>query len=290
MLKQNCLDRKEILQDSLEYFHLYNPGTAFWRGIEAACFYEVNIAPPVLDIGCADGAFGALSAHLLKSKTAGDFNKIDIGVDSSIDKFNYPGAYKYILKADATRLPFADAQFNTVISNCVIEHIHDIKSALIEISRVLKKDGRVYFSVPSIYFNKNLFSHSLFSSIGMDGVADKLVKRRNRKLLHFNICTIDEWQELLAKSGFKLLNYKYFISKKAQQIIFFIFDMYNIGIGRFTIGNVIRRLDLIAYNFFRKRPVSLISYRLFNNMFLNEFTESVDVGSELFIAAEKIEG
>jgi ubiquinone/menaquinone biosynthesis C-methylase UbiE len=284
------MNKIEVLKDSLEYFYLYNPGTALWRGIESVCFAELDLVHPVLDIGCSDGAFGALMMQLSKKRKHDKSDKIDIGIDIHFDRFSYPEAYKYFLKADATKLPFPDGYFNTVISNCVIEHIQGLTSALMETNRVIKSRGRFYFTVPSVYFNRYLLISSLFSKIGMRGIADRLIKRRNKKLAHYHILTVDDWQEVLLKSGLKLLYYKYIISKKMQRIVFFIFDIYNIGIGRFTIGNVIRKVDLMAYRFFQIRPVGLVFQRLFNSMFSKEFNGPPEAGGGLFIAAEKVKG
>lgn len=289
MPEQARLDKTEVWKDSLEYFHQYNPGTALWRGIESICFAEADLVPPVLDIGCGDGAFGALTMHLSKKEKCNKIDKIDMGIDVHSEKFIHTWAYKYFLRADATELPFPNGYFNTVISNCVMEHIQDLISALKDINRVLKNGGRFYLTVPSIYFNQYLLIPSLFSKIGMEGIADRIIKRRNKKLAHHHILTVDEWRDMLTKNHFKLVSYKYIISRNMQRIVFLIFDIYNVGIGRFTIGNVMRKLDLVCLDYFNKRLLSLFFDRTLAGIFQKELNCSLREGGGLFLVAEKVD-
>ena len=49
---------------------------------------------------------------------------------------------------DATKLSFADEQFDAVVSNDVYEHVGDFMKAFEEVVRCLKKGGKFIFSVP----------------------------------------------------------------------------------------------------------------------------------------------
>ncbi|MFZ9622134.1 MAG: methyltransferase domain-containing protein [Ilumatobacteraceae bacterium] len=53
------------------------------------------------------------------------------------------------IRGDATRLPFADASFDCVVTSEVLEHIHDDVAALGELTRVLKPGGTFAATVPS---------------------------------------------------------------------------------------------------------------------------------------------
>ncbi|MBI3754343.1 MAG: class I SAM-dependent methyltransferase [Deltaproteobacteria bacterium] len=287
MPEQIQFDKRDILRGSLEYFHQYNPGTALWRGIEATCFAEIDLVPPVLDVGCGDGAFGALTMYLSRKEAGSKDSKIDMGIDVHSEKFINTWAYKYFLRADAIELPFPNGYFNTVISNCVLEHIQDVISALTEINRVLKDGGRFYITVPSVYFNQYFLITSLLSKIGMNAVANRIVKMRNKKLSHHHTLTIGEWQAILTKGSFELVSHKYIISKIMQRIVFLIFDIYNIGIGRFTIGNVMRKLDLVCFSYFNKRLLSLFFHRILGGSFQKELNCSLNEGAGIFISARK---
>ena len=58
------------------------------------------------------------------------------------------------IRGDATRLPFADAAFDCVVTSEVLEHIHDDRAALGELARVLKPGGTFAATVPSYFSEK----------------------------------------------------------------------------------------------------------------------------------------
>ena len=62
-----------------------------------------------------------------------------------IPSATYGGA----LRGDATRLPFADATFDTVVTSEVLEHIQDDVTAIKEFHRVLKPGGTLGVTVPT---------------------------------------------------------------------------------------------------------------------------------------------
>jgi len=57
--------------------------------------------------------------------------------------------FKGVLRGDATRLPFADASFDKVITSEVLEHIQDDVSAIAEMMRVLRPGGTFVATVPA---------------------------------------------------------------------------------------------------------------------------------------------
>ena len=62
--------------------------------------------------------------------------------------------YVGVLQGDATRLPFADATFDRVITSEVLEHIQDDVAAIAELVRVLKPGGTFACTVPTWFPEK----------------------------------------------------------------------------------------------------------------------------------------
>ena len=98
----------------------------------------------LLEIGCGEGR----GVHLLHEKVD-SFTGID-KIQEVVDNLsaNYPQAN--FMQASIPPLDFADAQFDTVISFQVIEHIKDDKQYLKEIARVLKSGGIALITTPNI--------------------------------------------------------------------------------------------------------------------------------------------
>jgi SAM-dependent methyltransferase len=60
-------------------------------------------------------------------------------------------AYSVDVVGDARGIPFSDASVDVVLATQVLEHIPDPIAVLAEIRRVLKPDGKLLLSVPSIF-------------------------------------------------------------------------------------------------------------------------------------------
>lgn len=54
------------------------------------------------------------------------------------------------VRGDACHLPFPDAAFDTVVSDCTLEHIPDYRRAFAECSRVCRSGGHMIVTVPNI--------------------------------------------------------------------------------------------------------------------------------------------
>lgn len=92
----------------------------------------------VLDIGTGAGYIASALA-----KRARGVESVDI-VDDRI----VADGYRQTIVADEN-LPFEDDAFDVVVSNHVIEHVHDQERHLREVRRVVKDTGTVYLATPN---------------------------------------------------------------------------------------------------------------------------------------------
>lgn len=197
---------------SKEFSH---PATALWRSIEVRHLEEAikkyNTVLPMLDLGCAEGKIGSI---LFKERCL-------FGLDNCWDLIKQnqkTDTYKALVLADACQMPFGDGSFSCIFSNSVIEHIPDLQALMAEVARVLKKGGLFIFTVPSNKFGQFLFFHVLFKKLGLNSLAGWYSKKRNSRLNHFHCHSHNVWQEKLNGKGFRLLEYAYYMPKKAVML------------------------------------------------------------------------
>ena len=105
----------------------------------------------LLDIGCADGTTASAIKKL--------FPKLAItGLDKYADAIVYAKKTRpniTFIQGDAHKLPFKKSYFDFVVAIETLEHLHDPDQALLEIYRVLKKNGYLIIvqDTDSLLFN-----------------------------------------------------------------------------------------------------------------------------------------
>jgi len=124
----------------------------FMRG-EMAAFRRLADVPAgaaMLDMGCGRGTSVRLILELFRPARLVAFD-IDAPVVEQARRrqASHPVAEVELRVADATRLPFADAEFDAAFELGILHHIPDWRAAVREAARVLKPGGVFYFAEPS---------------------------------------------------------------------------------------------------------------------------------------------
>jgi SAM-dependent methyltransferase len=183
---------------------------ALERAIEARWLASLPLVEPVLDVGCGDGLF-AERTFIERLAVGVDRNPAELALARS------RGRYRSLTAADAARLPFHDGAFASVISNSVLEHLADLPATLAEIRRVLRADGRLWFSVPSPLYGKLLFHTTLLAALGLHGLSRRygeLINVRLQRNLH--CLGIDEWRRLLAAAGLRVVRHESYLPRRVM--------------------------------------------------------------------------
>ncbi len=130
---------------SLEYFTT-REGWRDWR-IEADHLMRlagVRRGARVLEIGC--GAGGLL--RLLAERGAMVSGTEPLADALAFARQRAPAA-ELVMVGEGPELPFADASFDAVIGQHVLEHLTDLDAAMQEWRRVLRSDGKLAMATPN---------------------------------------------------------------------------------------------------------------------------------------------
>lgn len=199
---------KEFL---LRFLEKYSVAHALARSLEASVLSQFKLTAPSLDFGCGDGSF----ARICFGK-----EKIDAGVDISSQNIKFAQksrAYKGVFLSEKERLSFKNSSFQTVISNSVFEHIKDIDPILAEINRVLKKGGRLVFTVPGEetiqFWPLTKFLGSWYSNV------------KNFLWQHRTLEDRNFWVNKLAEHGFKVKKVLTFADRQAIGLLDYFYPL-----------------------------------------------------------------
>ena len=201
----------QIPDDDLLALHLQRepPFRALMRSFEHRLFLEEPIIHPVLDIGIGDGHFAAMAWP----------EGLDAGIDVSwqvVAEGKAHGPYRHASVADGTRLPYCDAAFRTVVSNCVMEHIPDLEGLVGEVARVLAPGGRFVFSAISNHFTGSLLTIRQLNRLGLRSIAERYGRWWNTKAVHFHFDDVQTWQERFTRHGLILDRHTAYMSAEAM--------------------------------------------------------------------------
>jgi len=105
----------------------------------------MNYMENILEIGCGHGFNTFVLSKLAKSNVIG----IDISDEAiSVAKKRYPNIHFKLMSVE--KLNFGDQYFNKVYAIDVFEHVDDLNQVINEISRVLRRKGKLIVNIPAI--------------------------------------------------------------------------------------------------------------------------------------------
>ncbi len=99
----------------------------------------------ILDLGCGNG----ISARVL-NQTGFDVVGTDISPLFLEEARNWENPKLRYEVCDVLELPFDNDSFDVICSNELIEHLPDVETALTEMIRVVRKDGKIVLSGPNL--------------------------------------------------------------------------------------------------------------------------------------------
>jgi SAM-dependent methyltransferase len=264
--------------------YYWKPSQALFHMFELEEYFKtkVSVNSSVASLGCHGGVFEIM----LKEMNILDHVDMYLDIDpeglNEIVKRNDKA-----VQSDVRKLPFKNNSFSFIIANELISSIptdseKDIDITLGEVSRSLKDDGLFLFTVPTPYFEKNLFFPKLFLIFGLENMARRYRQNFNKRAAHYIIIEKESWSEKLSSNHFVLENtYSYFTPREA-----FWYSILSISILR--IYGVTKLLN----NRIMKEKLASIFTMLFKHLFIEEQSLSENDKREsagfLLLVARKI--
>jgi SAM-dependent methyltransferase len=203
--------KSDYLED---YLRIAPISLSLIRAAECGMLSALPFTRPVLDLGCGDGLF---------VKVLFD-DMVDCGIDISpreISLAKSSGRYRELVVSRAEALPYPDNHFNTVFSNCVVEHLGKLNETFSEVCRVLRPGGKFYCTTHSDYYEDYFFYSSLFRGMGFDKLARSYSGFWRDLWQHHNCFPASEWKTRLKNAGFAHTDAVPYLGKSAV----FAFDL-----------------------------------------------------------------
>lgn len=161
-MKKLCMTVNKMFKLPVHPFNLNNEGKKsyaqwqFEKGIDTIKFYlkhtnidEMFKDKVVLDIGCGAGGKTIYYASKGVKKIVGVeiLGKYKEEAENLAKLYGMGDKFEFVC-ADASKTPFEDETFDTIIMNDAMEHVDEPEKVLDECYRILKKNGRLYLNFP----------------------------------------------------------------------------------------------------------------------------------------------
>lgn len=187
------------------YYHV--PEMTIHKSLELEMFLQQHYNGSGLDLGCGDGLVGGLLIW------HGGLSKLH-GLDSKDFGCGVLGnGYTSFTMGDMQVLPYASQSFDYAISICVIEHVPDLENMLSEIARVLKSEGRLFFSTPSPLFRESTLGYRFFTALKMPKKAEVFKLEKDINSIQYHYLSEAEWNSALQNAGFTDIEIQHFFSR-----------------------------------------------------------------------------
>jgi len=130
--------------------YILNQEKRISKHVKSANFIERNTElekdASILDIGCSYG--GTLS--ILKHKGFSNLYAIDLDVES-INYLKNTGINSQVGSIFSDNIPEFENKFDLIILGHILEHLHEPKKAISNISKWLKPNGKIFIECPDLY-------------------------------------------------------------------------------------------------------------------------------------------
>lgn len=208
--------------NKLAFGNIFQPATLFWRLFEIeALVQKTQMRGRILDLGCGDGRVSSTifscAEYSWNKKEAHTLIGIDPDVeDSAIARRS--GFYEKVHTCSANAIPEENGSFDFCFANSVIEHITNIDEVLMEVSRVLRANGKFIFTVPSTSFDRLMKTSRFWVKKFSGGNLEEYSRMINTRLAHYHYYDHNKAEAMLKNVGLEIVQEEYYFPESAVRI------------------------------------------------------------------------
>lgn len=121
----------------------------------------IEITGKTLDVGCGTKPY---------EKFFNCSEYVGLEIETTLKRELKQADYYY----DGEKFPFRNAEFDSIVTNQVLEHVFNPNEFLSEINRVLENDGKLLLTVPFVWDeHEHPFDYARYSSFGLKSLMEK---------------------------------------------------------------------------------------------------------------------
>lgn len=188
-IENSIMATKQGFENSFSSGDFYNKQTQDEQHLKRIlAFLPLKVGMKILDLGVGSGY---LSFPIAKEYPNISIIGLDI-VEKALEVNRLKAKEENVqnisfITYDGTNFPFADNEFDMVISRYALHHFPDIQKSISEVSRVIKREGFLFISDPASNANDTSRFVDEYMQLKKDG--------------HIRFYNKDEWLQICGKYG-----------------------------------------------------------------------------------------
>lgn len=184
--------------DDFSRYYAFAPAALALREcVRLRAVRDLDLAEPILDVGCGDGLFARL-AYPGKQIWGIDINPTEV------QRAQSTASYKTLICGNICDVELPKGYFKGAIANCSLEHVPDLGGALSNIRKSLADGSRFALIVPTPDWTRSLATAQLLRGAGLHALARAYGDGLDRVFSHIHLYDEATWKKHLASAGFRL--------------------------------------------------------------------------------------
>ncbi|MCK4224096.1 MAG: methyltransferase domain-containing protein [candidate division Zixibacteria bacterium] len=208
--------------NKLAFGNIFQPATLFWRLFEIeALVQKTRMRGRILDLGCGDGRVSSTIFSCAQHSCNKEGPNALIGIDPDVEDSAFArrnGFYEKVYTCSASAIPEENGSFDFCFANSVIEHIPDIEEVLLEVSRVLRANGKFIFTVPSTGFDTLMKTSRFWAEKFSGGNLEEYSRTMNTRLAVYHYFDHNVTEAMLRNVGLGIIQEEYYFPESAVRI------------------------------------------------------------------------